>query len=74
MKKEELYQLNEKLNFKYTLKAFNSKFKMFHLISLMFSVKIHEVMHCFINSIPPTLHISTLLQSPTKLCPRVSGD
>ena len=59
-------------HFKYTLKAFNSKFKMFHLISLMFSVRISEVMHCFINSIPllyySPLHSSQLYYNPQLSC------
>ena len=59
-------------HFKYTLKAFNSKFKMFHLISLMFSVRISEVMHCFINSNPllsySPLHSSQLYYNPQLSC------
>ena len=53
-------------------KLLNSEFKMFHLISLMFSVRISEVMHCFINSNPllsySPLHSSQLYYNPQLSC------
>ena len=57
-------------HFKYTLKAFNSKFKMFHLISLKFPSEFRRL--CIVLLISPlscsTLHSSKLYYNPQLSC------
>ena len=54
-------------HFKYTLKAFNSKFKMFHLISLMFPSKFTRL--CLVLLIPSLpLCTSQLYYNPQLSC------